>query len=124
MCTIIRDHLRKDKDLSNLRIEKYTSEDEFEVLLNSHIIVSTLGSAGTAVDIPNLITVINTVLVSSSKTNVQALGRLRKLKDKKVRFIYIYARNHDKHRKYHYDRLNQYRDRVSFIRMYDFQKDI
>jgi len=126
MCKIIRDYLRENcEECKDLKIEKYTSEDDFKTLLDADIIVSTLGSAGVAVDIPRLICVINTVLMSSSKMNIQALGRLRKkLPDANVRFIYIWSRNYHKHRKYHYDRLKQYKDRVSHVRLLEYQKVI
>ena len=120
MCSIIRNYLKEKK--LNLKINKYTAEDEYEIIEKSDIIVSTLGSAGTALDIPNLITVVQTVLVKSATANIQALGRLRKLKDKKVRFGYIYANNIKKHNEYHRERLNLYRDRVIATLNYNYTK--
>jgi len=110
MCSIIRDDLRKR--IKGLKINKYTAEDDYKVIEESDIIISTLGSAGTALDIPNLITVVQTVMIKSATANIQSLGRLRRLKDKRVRFVYMYANNISKHNNYHKDRLNIFRDRV------------
>lgn len=71
-------------------IRRYVAEDEFSNLLEADICVSTLGSAGTAVDIPDLTTVIQTTIVNSTSSNVQSLGRLRELSDgSPVSFYYF-----------------------------------
>ena len=122
MASIVRDYLRTK--IPNLSINKYTAEDPYEIIEKSDIIISTLGSAGTALDIKNLITVIQTVLVKSPTANIQSLGRLRKLKDKKVRFVYIYAENIKKHLEYHKERLSLFRDRVSLTVNYKYSKAV
>jgi len=122
MCVSIRDYLREK--IPELKINKYTAEDDYSIIEESDIIVSTLGSAGTALDIKNLITVIQTVLVKSVTTNLQSLGRLRRLKNKKVRFVYLYAGNNPKHFEYHRERLNIFRDRVAAIINLKYDKPI
>jgi len=122
MCLIIRDYLREK--IPNLKINKYTAEDDYSIIEESDIIISTLGSAGTALDIKNLITVIQTVLVKSITANMQSLGRLRRLKNKKVRFVYLYAGNNYKHLEYHRERLNIFRDRVAVTINLKYDKTI
>jgi len=122
MCLIIRDYLREK--ISNLKINKYTAEDDYSIIEESDIIISTLGSAGTALDIKNLITVIQTVLIKSKTANIQSLGRLRRLKNKKVRFVYLYAGNNHKHLEYHRERLNIFRDRVVAVINLKYDKTI
>jgi len=78
MCTELVKHLLKLYPRYN--IKRYVAEDDYQThLMDSDICVSTLGSSGTAVDIPNLTNVILTVAVDSIQANVQSLGRLRKL---------------------------------------------
>ena len=59
-----------------LKAAKYTSGDPVTAL-EADIICSTPGSAGTAVDIPDLIFTMMTTAMDSSQACVQALGRLR-----------------------------------------------
>lgn len=95
-------------------VNRYCEEDPFENILEGEIVVTTVISAGTAIDIPDLRTVIQTVSISSSVANIQTLGRLRKLKgNKDTRFCYIYAENLPKQKQYHYKRLELFRGRVA-----------
>lgn len=94
-------------------VYRYCEEDPFENILEGEIVVTTVISAGTAIDIPDLRVVIQTVSISSSVANIQTLGRLRKLKDNKdTRFCYVYAENLQKQRQYHHRRLDLYKDRA------------
>lgn len=100
-------------------VNRYCEEDPFENILEGEIVVTTVISAGTAIDIPDLRTVIQTVSISSSVANIQTLGRLRKLKDSKdTRFCYLYAENLPKQKQYHYKRLELFSSRVSSHRCY------
>jgi hypothetical protein len=100
MCTIVTEHLRKL--YPHLKINRYVEEDPYENLMESDITVSTLLSAGTAVDIPMLTTVILTTAVSSSPSNLQGFGRLRELKDgRPPQFYYFVCEDIPKHTEYH-----------------------
>lgn len=72
-------------------IRKYTSADSKSEILESDICVTTLGSAGTAIDIPGLGTIINTVSLSSTIANKQCFGRLRFNPDLDLRMVNIYT---------------------------------
>lgn len=101
LCTTVRNHLAKL--LPTLNVVRYVAEDEYEDLLSADIAVSTIQSAGTAVDIPNLRIVLMTTVINSRQANIQVLGRLRRLKDwPKItpEFLFISAREVDKHRDY------------------------
>jgi len=91
----------------NLDIQRYVSEDDYENVINPDIRVSTMQSAGTAVDIPGLTVVLNTVLARSPVRNKQSHGRLREIKDTEVRYIYFYCINIDKHKKFNTVRTEQ-----------------
>lgn len=100
-------------------VRRYCESDPFDHINEGEIIVTTVISAGTAIDIPNLRVVVQTVSISSSVSNIQTLGRLRKLKDNKdTRFCYIYAENLPKQRQYHSRRIDLFRGRVASHLMY------
>lgn len=102
------------KEYPSLKVLRYCEQDPFENLYAADIIVTTVISAGTAVDIPNLRVVVQTVCISSSVQNIQTLGRLRKLKDNKdTRFCYLYADNLNKQRAYHNRRVELFASRVA-----------
>ncbi|WP_257292779.1 DEAD/DEAH box helicase family protein [Endozoicomonas sp. ONNA1] len=106
------DHIveRLSEDITNLSIARYVSEDDYSVLMSNDIVVTTLGSAGTAVDIEDLSRVILTVSQGSLQGNQQVLGRLRELKNypgEHPKFIYIFAKNIDKHVAYHNQKPEQ-----------------
>lgn len=96
------------KTYKDLNIVRYVEDDEYEHLLTSDITITTNLSAGTAFDIPNLLTVIQTVSVSSYQTNEQAPGRLREIKGRDVIYWYLYTPNIDK-------QVNHNKDRVKVL---------
>lgn len=101
MCTKISDYLKKM--YPDYIVNRYVSEDDYSNLMQSDIIVSTLGSAGTAVDIPDLTNVILTTAIDSVQSNVQSLGRLRMLDngDTATEFHYFVCDDVPKHLEYH-----------------------
>jgi hypothetical protein len=76
------------------------------VVFNEYHLIQT---AGTAIDIPLLHTVIQTVNVSSLQANEQNHGRLRDLPGKDVMFLYLYSKDIQKHKQYHLKRMNIFR---------------
>lgn len=60
-----------------LDIRKYTNDDSEVNLVEATVIISTWQSAGTAQDMPGLITLINTVPIKAKETSLQIPGRLR-----------------------------------------------
>ena len=63
-----------------LTVESYVGDDP-EENLKADIIVSTIGSAGQGLDVPDLVHLLNTVSIAAEGKVLQILGRLRKLKD-------------------------------------------
>jgi superfamily II DNA or RNA helicase len=86
-----------------LQIGKYTGEEPYSYLMENDISVSTLLSAGTAVDIKGLITVLDTVNTDSLQSNLQSLGRLREDKKEHTEMIYVQfiCNNIRQHSKYY-----------------------
>lgn len=111
MCIQIRDYLRQT--IRNLSIVKYTAEDNWEELHNNDIVVSTMGSSGTAVDIADLKVCLNTVSISSIQQNIQSLGRLRKLvryENDNPMYLYLYAPRIERQHSYHKAKLELFKD--------------
>jgi len=100
MCTYLQEHF--SKKYPDLDIRRYVAGDSYDNLMNASVTFSTLGSAGTAHDIPNLLTVINPVLQKSPPAVLQALGRLRQRPDGAVPYyLYFVCNDFRKHRQYH-----------------------
>ena len=119
MCNLMVDYI---KSKSNLKITKYTEEDDYSVIEESDIIISTLASASTALDIPNLITTIQTVNVDSTAANLQTLGRLRNIKGKRMDFVYIWTSDIRQHKTYNYNRLKLFVKRAKHIRSIEYRE--
>jgi superfamily II DNA or RNA helicase len=107
LANILVDRLRRK--YNGYKINRYCEEDPYENILNADITVSTVISAGTALDIPDLRVCIQTVNISSPVSNIQSMGRLRELKDRDVKFCYLYGENIPKHKQYHFKRLELFR---------------
>lgn len=102
MCTLVTAHLKKM--MPHIDVRRYVENDSYEEdLMKGEFVVSTLQSAGTAVDIPMLTTVILTVAIASSQGNVQGMGRLRELKGTGItpEFLYLVCGSIPKHVEYH-----------------------
>lgn len=78
-CTLLTKYLQQQ--IRHLKVVRYVGADKMSVLNDGEIIVSTVLSAGTAVDIPNLRVGIMTTAVDSQQSNEQTMGRTRPLKD-------------------------------------------
>ena len=80
------------------------------------------GTAGTALDIPNLITTLQTVNVDSTAANLQTLGRLRNIKGKRMDFVYIWTSDIRQHKTYNYNRLKLFVKRAKHIRSIEYRE--
>jgi len=109
LCTLMSEYLRGR--ITDIVVSRYIGEDANEILYESDLTVTTLKSAGTAVDIDGLKRVLMTTAVSSSQQNLQALGRLRRMKnwpDETPKFSYLVASNIPKHLEYHYRKVETF----------------
>ena len=99
MCLVAVDFFKQQ--YPDLDVRKYTAEDPYENVIDPDIRITTILSTGTAVDIPNLVMVLNTINIFSGQANIQTLGRLRKIDNKELKYIYIYCQQIAKHNQYH-----------------------
>lgn len=118
MCSkVVKDlsHRYPDRD-----IRKYTAEDPYSNVMEGEVVVSTIGSSGTALDIPDLTSTIMTDCKESQQANVQALGRTRELKDGyQTEHFYFYAENIPKQVQYHESKKLLYEARAKQILDYN-----
>lgn len=101
MCTLMTEYI--GKTFPQFTVARYVGEDEWEALHTNDIVISTIQSAGTAVDIKNLRFTLMTVALSNKQTNLQVLGRLRELKgfkDNTPEFMFLSCQNIGKHAEY------------------------
>jgi superfamily II DNA or RNA helicase len=98
----------------SLTVSSYISGDSLSNILQSHITVSTVGSAGTALDIPDLTNVILARDIASEQANVQLVGRLRQLPDDHpVQMHYLVAANMETSWRYYQAKVKLFAPRVA-----------
>ena len=121
MCDAIANHLGKRLPV-NFRINSFTGTSEDDILPNSDIIVTTPGKCGRGTNIKKLTTVITTVAIDSTETNLQSVGRLRELHEVwpeiKPEYIILTCLDIKKHRDYHNNRIVILRPKVDRINIY------
>lgn len=103
MCTALVERLKKIHPDFNIVRYVGSEGDSYEDLLEADIGVTTIGSGGTAIDIPNLRVSIMTTAIDSRQSNEQVLGRTRRLKgwpDITPEFIYFVCDSIEQHVKY------------------------
>lgn len=109
-CKEVADYLNQRFIDKKWQISKFTAEDNKEIIDTNDITVSTLGKAGTALDISGLIVCFNTVALAEPKANLQAKGRLRNLSNKPgfehivPEYIYTVATDIPRHVQYHQEK--------------------
>ena len=100
----------------SLDIRTYLQENDYKDVIEPDIRVTTILSAGTAIDIPNLRVSIMTISIDSPVANLQTFGRLREMKhrekDNDVHFYYLYCSSIPKQVEYHENKLLLLADRV------------
>lgn len=114
MCTIMTKAFQEA--FPTLRVERLISGDDKDVLKTADIIISTLKSCGTAVDIKGLVRVIMSDAVDSIQANEQALGRLRSIEklwpDITPIFAYMVCQNIATHHRYHRNKIESLRGKI------------
>ena len=114
MCTKLTEYFKRK--YPHLDIRRYCDDDPYENAIDADIRFTTVGSMGTAIDVPDLTTVILTVALSSIQGNIQVLGRLRDLKDHYTEFYFFTASNIDKHVQYCADKREMLEKRAKSYR--------
>lgn len=93
------------REYPQFKVMRYcgTADDPYDNLMTSDLSISTLGSAGTNVDIPGLKCVFLTTAVNATQSNIQGFGRLRNNLPEGRICRFVWATNEDtrKHIEYH-----------------------
>ena len=100
----------------NLKVSRYTAKDKMDAF-EADIIVSTVLSAGTAVDIVDLRTTIMTTAIDSQIANDQSLGRTRPVKsypELTPEFNYFVCDDIPKHDVYHRNKKKAFKHKVKY----------
>lgn len=109
----------------NLKVGTYVESDSYDDMLKLDIIVSTVISSGTAIDIPGLLTVIQTISIGSMVANIQAFGRLRRRKDgRECIYDSIYCYDINKQRGLQKRRLDSISDKCKSVNYEIYMPDL
>lgn len=119
MCTIVTKRL--SKMYPKLDIRRYTGDDPYEKVIDADIRISTVKSSGTAIDIPGLISVLQTINMSSPQANLQALGRLREIPGFDVIYRYLWTPAIRKHKDYHEEKKELFNGRIKVLVLEDYR---
>lgn len=106
-----------------LKIGSYVSGTPYQKVLEQDITVSTIKSAGTGVDIPNVRETLLLQATDSKKDNIQILGRLRHMKDypdHTPRLTYMVCQDIPKHITYAKNKRSHFEGRVRNHRIMRF----
>lgn len=82
---------------TKLKCCMYVQGCTFDMVEDNDIIATTIGKMGSAIDVPNLTCVLQTVVVSSRTKNEQTIGRLRPMTGRDLNYVYFNAVNIDAH---------------------------
>ena len=90
----------------DLDIRRFIGDDKLEEIMCAELSVTNTQKAGTGLDVPKLITVINFVNLDTQQRNIQILGRLREPKpgESERIFVQCYCMDIKKHLDYKKDR--------------------
>lgn len=107
-------------------VERYVEDDEYRNVMEPDIRVSTVLSAGTGIDIKKLKVAVLTTAISSEQSNIQALGRLRELKDddRPPIFYYYVCDSIPKQVEYHERKKELLKNRVISVGDYHYDYKI
>lgn len=122
LCTIIRNHLANLYE--DLDVRRYVEQDPYENVQEADICVSTVISSGTAIDIPGLITVVQSISIGSLQANLQAAGRLREIKGTDVKYVYVYTPDISNQANLHKQRLEALKPKAKKVYLEEYHKTV
>lgn len=113
MADVVVSRLRESYPV--LGIARFAQGDDLADVLISDIVVTTVQSGSTAIDVPGLMGGLLTTAIGSKDTNIQLLGRIRELKaypSHRPRFVYLWCDSISSSKVYHQHKLDYFRGRV------------
>lgn len=88
------------KEYPDLDVRKYIGGSDYSNVLEPDIRVSHPDKSGAAIDIPDLITVLNTVNIDSPNMVIQMAGRLREIEGRPTTYVQLYTPDIRQHKLY------------------------
>ena len=122
MCTKVTEYLKKR--LPNRSVKRFVGGDPKSNLYEPDIRVTTPGSGGTAHDIKNLMTTVNSVAIYSIQQVIQMLGRLRKLPNMETHYLYLTCTQIPKHRNYNRETIELFRKRCATVKIQNYASEV
>lgn len=122
VCSMITTYLTET--YPQFSVKRYVKDDPYENIIEPDIRVTTVLSGGTAIDIPGLTVVIQTIAIDSIQANLQTMGRLRNIPDRIVKFLYIVCQDVPKHIEYNERRKDLLVDEVLTFKEVGFSRGI
>jgi hypothetical protein len=110
LCNIVKDYL--SGAFPNISVDQYIGTDRYDKIMSADLCVTNVIKAGAALDIPNLIRVFMTIPMISNQANLQTYGRLRKLKDREVKFISFRCLDIEPHKVMENSRVQQLKNKI------------
>jgi len=83
----------------DLNSSMYVQGYKFKAVLDNDIIATTIGKMGSAIDVPDLTLVLQTVVISSRTKNEQTIGRLRPIEGRELNYIFFNSVDIDSHKR-------------------------
>lgn len=93
-------------------VSTYVRNDPYDNVIKPDIRISSPIKCKSAIDIPQLTTIIMTCNIKSDKSNIQMLGRGRVIADRDVYFVYLACTDIKKHMDYHTEKTKLLKDLV------------
>ena len=87
MCKLFIEYM--SERYKQLKCSIYVQGYTFETVIESDVVATTMGKMGSAIDVPSLTTVLQTVVVNSRTKNEQTIGRLRPMDGRDLHYIYF-----------------------------------
>lgn len=109
MAQAVTEHLQSLNP--TLAVRKLSQGEVLEEIVKADIVVTTVMSGSTAIDVPGLIGALLTTSVGAKETNIQLLGRVRYPKDFpeiRPRFVYLYCDTISPSMSYHQSKLKYF----------------
>lgn len=115
MCNHIVAYIKPRLKLKGLTVCRYVGEDDLSSIYEHDVTVTTPGSGGTAIDVPDLRASLSTPAINSPKLVLQMLGRTRPMKsfpDLAPEFGYLTCRSIPKHNAYEKTKMDLFEGKV------------
>lgn len=122
MATALTNYLAEA--FKDLNVQRYVEDDEYTNLLDADLGVTTVLSGGTGHDIAGLLGLLLTIALDSIQSNIQVMGRLRKLSQSQVVFFYLSCMDVAKQMQFHERKVPMLKERAKSLKVVLAQESV